>query len=98
MTNVREVEHDVQHLSEQVHSRFDYCRLNVDAGLEHMKMDEWKKEGETLGEILRHTDDYLRKPEVIRHIDEVARHLVEARKERMKVWPQDRTRVRNSVS
>ncbi|KAI5815146.1 acyl transferase/acyl hydrolase/lysophospholipase [Pyronema omphalodes] len=80
MTNVEEVELDLQHLSEK--RRFEFRRLNVDEGLETMEMDEWHKDNSTLENIRTHTERYLQIPKTVTVMDHVARHLVRFHRER----------------
>ncbi|KAL6716128.1 hypothetical protein ACLMJK_005694 [Lecanora helva] len=47
-----------------------YTRLDVDHGLGNISLDEWNK----LGDVRRHTKNYLRLPNVEKRVDEVSRH------------------------
>lgn len=49
-----------------------YYRLNVERGLENIKLEEW----ETLGEVKTHTKAYLNQPDVSQNIDEIVSALV----------------------
>jgi hypothetical protein len=80
MVNVEEVELDLQHLSAS--RRFEFHRLNVEEGLETMKMDEWRTDESTLENIRTHTERYLQLPATVTAIDHVARHLVRFYRER----------------
>ena len=68
----------------------DYFRLNVEHGLGTVAFDEWKgKKGhETLELIQTKTEEYLKSPEVKSDITEIAKHLVDIRRERS-TWKPD---------
>lgn len=68
----------------------DYFRLNVKHGLGTIAFDEWKgkKGDETLQLIRTKTEEYLQSPDVKKDIAEIARQLVEIRRQRS-TWKPD---------
>lgn len=77
---------------------FTYCRLNVEEGLDRMKLDEWRTRRSflkdpgsrniTIETIRKHTETYLKDDEVQKKIKKFAEMLVDIRRERAETNPQ----------
>ena len=82
--------HTHERLLDATRSHTNYSRLNVDHGLYPIAFDEWKgkKGDETLQLIRTKTEEYLHSLDVIIGIAEIARQLVEIRRQRS-TWEPD---------
>jgi hypothetical protein len=64
VADVQETCYDLEHLAQREHSHFNYVRLNVQRGLEDVKMDEWKPNNETFTDIQNCVQQYLEDEQV----------------------------------
>jgi hypothetical protein len=89
----RDVPSDFRRMVAIGNQPMDYHRLDVQEGLQHIRMDEWKKDGSTLLEIERYTRLYLSSAEAQTILEIAAKQLVDARKEREYLWSEDKKAV-----
>jgi hypothetical protein len=60
-------------LQYQWHGITEYLRLNIDKGIENVKLDDWS----TLGSIETHTDVYLEMTPITKYIDEACQWILQ---------------------
>jgi hypothetical protein len=89
----RDVSSDFRRMVAIGNQPMDFYRLDVLEGLQHIRKDEWKKDGSTLLEIESYTRIYLSSAEAQTILDIAAKQLVDARKEREYLWSEDKKAV-----